>query len=118
MDHERMTLAVDIWQEIVQRQHEIMAQSPTGEIEINDARMWDECLDLLYNQHWELIFEALDQVQQRKFLRPHQDRMIKTARDYYQKHQHRSDRAMDINRNYKRPSWGVVMVMREIWQEI
>ena len=118
MDQERMRLGVDIWQEIVQRQQEIIRQSPTGTIDSNDARMWQECLDLLYNEHWELIFETLDQVQQAKHLRPHQDRMIKTARDYYAKHRDRSDRAMDINRNYKRPSWGCVMVMREIWEEI
>lgn len=118
MDQERMSLGVDIWQEIVQRQHEIIAQSSTGIIESNDPRMWQECLDLLYNEHWELIFETIDQVQQKKFLRPHQERMIKTAQDYYHKHKHRSDRAMDINPNYKRPSWGIVMVMREIWEEI
>lgn len=118
MDQERMTLGVDIWQEIVQRQQEIIAQSPTGTIDSNDARMWQECLDLLYNEHWELIFETLDQVQQKKFLKPYQERMITTARDYYRKHQHRSDRAMDINPRYKTPSWGCVMVMREIWEEI
>jgi hypothetical protein len=118
MDMKRLEQGLDLWAEIVRIQHEIIRLSPDGKIEINDPRMWAECLDLLDNQHWELIFETIAAVESQVFFRPHQTRMILEATEYYRKNRNRSPRAMDINRNYKKPSWGCIMAMREIWDEI
>ena len=118
MELKRLEAGLDLWALIHDIQRDIIGSNPDHKIEINDPRMWAECLDLLHNQHWELIFETIVEVQKHVFFRPHQERMIQDAMEYYAKHRHRSDRAMDINPKYKKPSWGCVMAMREIWEQI
>lgn len=118
MDTQRLEAGLDLWAHIAQTQIDIMQASPDHKIEINNAKMWLECLDLLNNQEWELIFETICELEQHVHFRPHQLRMIHEAMEYYVKHQNRSDRAMDINPRYKQPSWKCCMAMREIWQEI
>jgi hypothetical protein len=119
MDHnqyQRWQAGIEICQHIYQQQQLILKDS--DEIETNDPRMWQDCLDQLDNDHWELIFEVLAELDDTVFLRPHQQRLIQDAMQYYVKHKNRSDRAMDINPKYKKPSWGCCMAIREIWQDI
>ena len=112
----RKELGIEICQHIYQQQKQILAEG--HKIEINDPRMWRDCLDQLDNEHWELIFEVLVELESKVFLPQHQVRLIQDAMEYYAKHKHRSDRAMDYNPNYKKPSWGCAMAIREIWTAI
>lgn len=118
MDTKRLEAGLDLWALIHDIQRDIIRTNPDGKININDPRMWEQCLDQLDNEHWELIFETIVAVHEHVFFRPHQERMIQDAMEYYRKNKHRGPRAMDINPKYKKPSWGCVMAMREIWEQI
>lgn len=112
-----MQLALDLWQHIAEVQNAILAQSPTHEIEINDARMWQDLMDHFDNEHYELLFEILAVYTSQCFIKPHHQTLIDRARDYYRKNQPFSDRAMDRRPRYKQPQWGLMMTLREIWNE-
>ena len=109
-------LGVDLVVHIAQHQQQIIQAS--GQIGIDDPRMWRDLLDHLDNEHWELIFETLNQISQAWPTKPWHARKIQQAQEYYEKHRARSPRAMDINPTYKAPSWGCVMAIREIIEEI
>lgn len=118
MKAERFEAGLDLWAEIVRIQHEIQATSPGHEIQINDPRMWQGLLDLLDNEHWELLFETMRHVEQYLWFRPHHSRMIQEAEDYYQRNRHRGPRVMDCRARYKQPGWKCCMALREIWEDL
>lgn len=115
-NHERITQGLDLWQHIVVTQQQILREQ--GHIPQDDPRMWRDLLDLLDNEHYALLFEIMDRVHEVWHVTPHHERLISRARDYFESHCDRMPRAMDRNPSYKAPSWGFVMALREIWEDI
>jgi hypothetical protein len=108
---------LDHWHSIAQCLNDEIRKS--GEIAIDNRRIWDGYLHRWNNDDWAMILIAFDQLMtdHPNLVKPFHRDAFETAKGVYLDHCDDHARCLDT-RQTKRHAWRMIMSLREVWNAV